>query len=361
MLKRKSVIKFCCVILAITTLMGCMLTGCGSDDRVKLNVYNWGEYMANGDDDSLNIEKEFEAKYPNIDVVYTTYDTNEILYAKLKTGSVSYDVIIPSDYMISRMISEDMLQKIDFNNIPNFQSIMDKFKNLDYDPTNEYSVPYTWGTVGIIYNKEKITEPVTSWDILWDKDYEGRVLMFDNPRDAFGIALKKLGYSQNTTDTDKLLEAAEELKAQREVCQAYVMDDIFNKMEIGEAWAAPYYAGDFMTMVEENEDLAWCMPEEGSNMFFDAMCIPKNAKHKYEAELFINFLLEKEIGKSNIEYIKYSTPNQLVYDALSDEVKNSEVSYPSQEILDKCDVFVNLPEDVNQFMQDLWPEIKGGN
>lgn len=329
-----------------------------AEEKVELRVCNWGEYVSNGEDGCLDVLKEFESRFPNIDLQYTTYATNEEIYAKLTSGSANYDVIFPSDYMISRMIQEDMLQKINFDNIPNFSDVMDEFKNLEYDPTNEYSVPYTWGTVGIIYNTTMVEEEVTSWEALWDPKYTNNILMFDNSRDAFGIALKKLGYSQNTTDPARLEEAAEELIKQKEVLQSYVMDEIFDKMSSGEAALAPYYAGDGLIMIEDNPDLAFVVPEEGTNRFVDAMVIPKGAREKEAAETFINFMLETDIAMANIEYLGYSTPQKSVYEQLDEEVINDGISYPSEEVLAKCDTFINLPDETNAYMQDLWLDVK---
>ena len=352
-------LKKCSVLLASVLLLGTVpLSHAEAAEQVELRVYNWGEYIANGEDGQLDVIEEFEKEYPNIKVNYNTYATNEEMYAKIKSGSAQYDVLFPSDYMISRMISEGMLEKLDFSNIPNFSDIMDSFKNLEYDPTNEYSVPYTWGTVGIIYNTTMVEEAPTSWDALWDPEYTNMILMFDNSRDALGLTLKKLGYSQNTTDHSQLDEAAEELKKQKSVLQAYVMDEIFDKMESGEAALAPYYAGDALTMMAENPDLAFVLPEEGTNRFVDAMVIPKGVRHKTEAELFINFMLETRIAAANIEYLGYSTPQKSVYELQDEEIINNGISYPSDEYLEKCDTFINLPEEENNYMQTLWADIK---
>lgn len=328
-----------------------------ADDTVYLRVYNWGEYVSNGEDGTLDTIKEFERRFPHIKVDYTTYATNEELYAKLKSGAASYDVIFPSDYMISRMIEEDMLVKLNFDNIPNSSDVMDSFKNLEYDPTNEYSVPYTWGTVGIVYNTTMVEEAPTSWEALWDPAYTNQILMFNNSRDAFGIALKKLGYSQNTTEKAKLDEAAEELKEQKSVLQAYVMDEIFDKMQSGEAALAPYYAGDALTMIADNPDLAFVIPEEGTNRFVDAMVIPKGVRYQKEAEQFINFMLETDIAMANIEYLGYSTPQQSVYDQLDEKIIHDGISYPDDTVLAKCDTFINLPDETNDYMKELWVDI----
>ena len=350
--------KWIAVLLTAALMMSTMtLTGCGGEnDKPTLTVYNWGEYISDGTDGTLDTIKEFEEKF-GVNVQYDMFSTNEEMYTKLKSGSVSYDVIIPSDYMISRMIKEDMLEKLDKTNIPNTQYIMANFQSPDYDPTGEYSVPYTWGTVGLIYNSTMVEETPDSWEALWDERYKDNILMFLNSRDSFGIAEKFLGYSQNTTDEGEIRAAADLLKQQKDVLQTYVMDEIFDKMEIGEAAVAPYYAGDAVTMIGENPDLGFVVPKEGSNVFIDAMCIPKGSSNKELAEQFINFMCETEIGVANIEKICYSTPLSNVYDALPDEVKNNPIIYPSEEVLANCESFVNLPDETNFLMQDLWNEI----
>ena len=350
--------KIVSLLVAAAMCMGLCGTLGSCNNQNVIYVYNWGQYLSRGEEEGeMDILAEFEAE-TGIKVVYRTFDHNEGMYAQLKAGASKYDLVIPSDYMIAKMIEEDMLEKIDYENIPNYKNIMEDFKGLEYDPTGEYSVPYTWGTVGLIYNTKMVTEPVDSWEMLWNEKYDGKILMFNNPRDAFGIAEKKLGYSQNTSDETELRACAEELKKQAPLTQ-YVMDEIFDKMINGDAAIAPYYAGDYLTMKDENPDLAFVIPKEGTNRFVDAMCIPKGAQNKAGAEAFINFLLDPEIGLANTEYLGYSTPNQAVYELLDDEVKNDGVSYPSQEILEKCESFVNLPSDANALMQDLWIEVKG--
>ncbi|MEG2596878.1 MAG: spermidine/putrescine ABC transporter substrate-binding protein [Oscillospiraceae bacterium] len=354
--------KTMAVLLTAALMMGitASLAGCGTSSKTEkkptLTVYNWGEYISDGSEDTLDTIAEFEKKF-NVDVQYDMYATNEEMYTKLKSGAVNYDVIIPSDYMISRMIKEDMLEKLDKKNMPNTQNIMKKFAAPEYDPTGEYSVAYTWGTVGLIYNKTLVNGTPDSWNALWDKKYEDNILMFLNSRDSFGIALKLLGYSQNTTDEGQIREAAALLKEQKSVLQTYVMDEIFDKMEIGEAALAPYYAGDAVTMIGENPDLAYVLPKEGSNVFIDAMCIPKGTKNKELAEKFINFMCETEIGVANIEKICYSTPLTNVYEALPDNVRNNPIIYPSEETLGRCESFINLPDQTNVLIQDLWNEI----
>lgn len=326
---------------------------------ISINVYNWGEYISDGSDEgTLNVNAEF-TKLTGIKVNYTNYATNEELYAKLKGGGASYDIIIPSDYMISRMIKEDMIQPLDFGNIPNYKYIGESYKNQAYDPDNAYSVPYTWGTVGIIYDTTLIEEENIDWDILWNEDYADRILMFDNPRDAFAIAEIRLGYSLNSEDFDELENAAELLKEQKKVVQAYVMDEIFDKMGAGEALIAPYYAGDAITLMDEYEDLGFVIPESGTNLFIDAMCIPSGAKQKEAAEMYINFMCEPDIAYATTSYIGYSTPNTAAYEMLDDEIKNDGISYLDEEYLaQNTTVFRNLSDEANQKMQDLWTELK---
>jgi len=329
------------------------------DDDISINVYNWGEYIADGSDDGiLDVNAEF-TKLTGIKVNYSTYATNEELYAKLKGGGSSYDIIIPSEYMISRMISEGMLLPLDMSNIPNFKNITESFTNQDYDPGNKYSVPYTWGTVGIIYDNTAISDSDFGWEILWDEQYKDQILMFDNPRDAFAVAELYLGYSLNTEDPDELSNAAELLKKQKALVQAYVMDEIFDKMGAGEAILAPYYAGDAITLMDEYDHLGFVIPESGTNLFIDAMCIPSGARNKEAAEMYINFMCEPDVAYSTTSYIGYSTPNDGALAMLDDEVKNDGISYLSKDYLDaKTEVYTNLSDDANRIMQEKWTEMK---
>ena len=329
------------------------------DKGISINVYNWGEYISDGaDEGTLDVNAEF-TKLTGITVNYSTYATNEELYAKLKGGGSSYDIIIPSDYMISRMIKENMLKPLDFKNIPNFKYIKDTFVNPLYDEKNGYSVPYMWGTVGIIYDETLVDEKDIDWDILWDEDYADRILMFDNPRDAFAIAEIMLGHSINTESPEELEKAAEKLKEQKKVIQAYVMDEIFDKMGAGEALIAPYYAGDAITLMDEYEDLAFAVPKSGTNLFVDAMCIPSGSKQNEAAEMYINFMCEPDIAYATTSYVGYSTPNTAAYDMLDDEIKNDGISYPDDEYLkEQTTVFYNLSDEANQKMQNLWTDMK---
>lgn len=331
------------------------------DEGLSINVYNWGEYICTGaDEGTLNVNAEFTA-LTGIKVNYTNYATNEELYAKLKGGGATYDVIIPSDYMISKMIKEGLIQELNFDNIPNFKYIMDNYRNQDYDPENKYSVPYTWGTVGIIYDTTMIdmNEEDIDWDLLWNEDYADQILMFDNPRDAFAIAEIMCGYSLNTESEEELKDAAEKLKEQKNIVQGYVMDEIFDKMGAGEALIAPYYAGDALTIMDENEDLNFVVPKSGTNLFIDAMCIPACAKQKEAAEMYINFMCEPDIAFANIDYICYSTPHSAAFEMLDEETSSNPISYPDAEIIaSKSEVFVNLSDEANQLMQNLWTEMK---
>ena len=327
---------------------------------VTINVYNWGEYISNGTEGSLDVNAEFTAR-TGIQVNYTTYDTNESMYAKLASGGGDYDVIIPSDYMVSRMIQEDMLAELDFANIPNFQYIDKDFKNPDYDPENKYSVPYTWGLVGLFYNTDYVTaEEAQSWSLLWDEKYAGKILMFDNSRDSFGIAMKLLGYSFNTEDEQQWREAADLLVQQVPLVQSYAMDQIFQKMESGEAWIAPYYSGDAAILVEENDNIAFSVPEEGTNYFVDAICIHKTSTHKAEAEAYINFLCDPEISYENCSYIGYSTPETAAKEMMDPEITENEMYYPSEETIANTEVFINLSDTTNQLLDSLWAEVKMG-
>ena len=357
---KKGISVILAVLLAVSCLAG--LSGCGSSKKTTLYVYNWGQYISEGDDGSLDVIAAFEEAYPNIRVQYSTYDSNEIMYSKLSNGGITVDVIIPSDYMIGRMVQEGMLEELNFSNIPNYQYIDDSFKNTSYDPENKYSVPYTWGTVGIIYNTKYVDEAdVTGWELLWNEKYAGKILMFDNSRDAFGIAEYLLGYDVNTTDETELQACAAKLAEQKPVVQQYVMDQIFDAMENEEAWIAPYYAGDYLTMVEENPDLAFYRPTaQGYNMFIDAMCIPTCCQEKEAAEAFINFLCSPEVSSANMEFLGYSTPSAAAKELMDPEVANSKVAYPDADTLATGTSFNFLPEETSRYMESLFMEVRNG-
>ena len=326
---------------------------------VTLNVYNWGEYI---DDEDVRVNDAF-THLTGIKVNYKNFTDNESMYAMLKAGAADYDVIFPSDYMVGKMLAEGMLSKINFENVPNFQYIDDSLKNPIYDPTNEYSVPYTWGTVGIFYNKKYVDEAdlADGWGLLWNEKYKGKIFMFDNPRDAFGIALKKLGYSMNTTNPDEWNAAYEELVRQKPLLQQYVMDQVYDKMINEEGWIAPYYSGDGIIMMDEDEgnpDIDYFVPEEGTNRFVDAMCITANTKNKAAAEAYINFLCRTEVAIANAESIGYSTPHVEARKLLDPSVGENPNFYPSKELLDKTEVFMTLPDEINKLQDSLWIKLK---
>ena len=347
------------VIIAVICGMAFAI-GSARNQTITLNVYNWGQNIADGSDDTLDIVREFEARYPNIKVNYSTYDSNETLYTKLSNGGITVDVIIPSDYMIARLIAEDMLLEIDFSNIPNYSYIDDTFKNTAYDPENKYSVPYTWGTVGIIYNSKYVDEAdVTGWELLWNEKYAGKILMFDNSRDAFGIAQYLLGYDVNTIDKEELQHCAEKLTEQKPVVQQYVMDQIYSAMENEEAYIGVYYAGDCMMMMDANPDLRFYLPEnQGFNLFIDAMCIPTCAQEKEAAELFINFLCDPEISGANMDYICYGSPISEARNYMDEYLAESEIVYPPQEVLDNGSSYAFLPEEISRYVESLFMKVR---
>jgi len=336
-----------CALMVIGVIPA--VSGCGSSE--KLRVYNWGIYI------DREVIKMFE-KETGIKVQYMEYDSNEIMYTKVKKSRAgSYDLLIPSDYMISKMISEDMLEPLNMENIPNFQYIMDSMKDMDYDPGNKYSVPYMWGTLAIIYDKTKVTDPVDTWAVLWNEKYAKKIFMMDSVRDSFAIALKLLGYSVNTRNKDELAAAKAKLIEQKPLILDYTGDDLGDKMVAGEGVLGVIYVGEGLQALSQNPNLAMSIPsKEGSNLFFDAMVIPKGSPNKEKAEMFINFMCRQDIAEMNRAEIQYSTPQQQVYDALPAEVKNNPIQYPPQKVLDACEVYVDLG-DMYQYYVDLWTDI----
>lgn len=328
-----------------------------ADEHITLNVYNWGLYISDGSDESVDVISAFE-DLTGISINYTTFDSNESLYAKIKSGGANYDVIFPSDYMVGKMIEEDMLAPLDYDNIPNMANIGSEYLGWGFDPDNTYSVPYMWGTTGIIYNTTMVQEPPTSWADLWDVEYAGNVLMFNNSRDAYAIAAKKLGLSLNPSSVEEVTTVMQELQKQKPIVQAYVMDEIFDKMEGSEAAMAPYYAGDALTMIADNPDLAFVSPTEGVNFFVDSMCIPVTCKYKEAAEMFINYLCEPSVGYQNCDYIGYSTPITAVWEMLDDDLKYSPIAYPDEEVMQKAEAFVTLSDEVNSALDQQWSEMK---
>lgn len=351
---KKTVKRLLSVLMA--GAMSLSFVGCSSGgENGKVVVYNWGDYI----DPAVN---DMFTKETGIKVVYSDYANNEEMYASVEPGNVKYDVLFPSDYMIEKMINKDMLQKIDFSQIPNYENIDEQFLNLPYDSNNEYSVPYMWGTVGIVYNKTMVEEPVDSWDILWDSKYKGQIFMYDSERDSIMVALKKLGYSMNTRDEKELEEAKQLLIEQAPLVLAYVGDEGKNKMVNGEAALMIAWAGDAMVMVAENPDLEYVLPKEGTNYFVDGIVIPKNAENVEQAYQYINFLCRPDIAKMNAEYIGYSTPISAARELLPDEIKNSEIAYPDETILngELMEMF-NDPSDIASLYSSIWTQVKASN
>ncbi len=361
--------------LAVIFIVAVIMSGRG-EKPIVLNVYNWGEYISDGSEDSLDVNKSFEEYCKNeyglnVKVNYTTFDSNESLYNKLKSGAVTYDVVFPSEYMIERMIAEDMLEPINLGNIANYGNVYDEFKTLDgsaVDPENVYYVPYFCGYVGIIYNTQYVDpEDVAdkSWDLLFNPKYKGKILQFNNPRDAFGTVMYKNGVDVNMTDGETWKSCLEELKAQKPLVQSYVMDEIFNKMKNESAYIAAYYAGDFLSMYEENENLAFYFPKEGTNVFFDGMCIPKGSQNKDIAEKYINFMLTKDAAVANAEMVYYATPNKLVnedpeYIDYMTSVHENAMEYLDPEFDESYvrSYYKNLDEGTLENMNSLWEELK---
>ena len=355
--------KTLALALAMMMVAAMTLTGCGSSEEERVvNVCSWGEYI----DENLIYQFEEET---GIKVNYQTAESNEALYSLLKTGAGDYDVIVPSDYMIARLIAEDMLAELDYSSIPNYEKIDAQYKGLSFDPENKYTVPYTWGTLGIIYNTTMVDEPITSWDAMFDEKYAGNVLMIRNSRDALAAALLDLGYDLNTTDESQIREAYELLASAKEkgVYQAFVMDEVFQKMEGGNAAIAMYYAGDYLTMLENNPDLAYVVPEEGSNWFVDAMCILKGAQNVEEAHEWIKFIASTESNLANMDYIWYASPNAEAlegYPAYYEETYGEpldmelyEIMAAPSDVLSRCTLYENLPAETLTLYNDLWTEL----
>ena len=323
----------------------------------ELNVYNWGEYLSDGSDGSIDVNREFE-RLTGIKVNYTTFESNETMYSQLKNGGVSYDIIIPSDYMIARLKSEDMLSEIDTSKLSNYTYIDDEYKGVYLDPDQKYSVAYNVGMVGVIYNSALIGEPEHSWSALWSEEYRDMSLNFNNPRDGFMTAQKLLGYSVNSTNLDEWDAAAELLKQGKDVLQSYVMDEIYGKLETGEAAIGPYYAGDYLVMLDTNPDLKFFYPKEGTNIFVDSVCIPKCVKNYEAAMTYINFLLEPEIALANAEYIGYASPNTAVINNPDYCYYKNEILYPKKEDMPQTEYYYELPENIRMHYENLWLDLK---
>ena len=344
------------VAMAVLIVIGGFIYGQkdGTSKNGQVIVYNWGEYI---DPEIIDLFEE----ETGIDVIYEEFETNEIMYPKIQSGAIAYDVVCPSDYMIQRMIENDLLAEINYDHIPNLKYIGDNYMKMSrqFDPENKYSVPYLWGTVGILYNKKMVDKPVDSWGILWDKKYEDSILMQDSVRDAFAVALKYLGYSLNSTDLDELEAAKNLLIEQKPLVQAYVIDQVRDKLIGGEAALGVIYSGEALYCQQENPDLDYVIPKEGTNIWIDSWVIPKNAKNVENAEAFINFLCRPDIAKMNFDYITYSIPNTAGRDLIEDEsLRNSPIAFPDDSKLENCETFRFLGDDNDALYNRLWREIK---
>ncbi len=360
--------------LCLLAAMCLVLAACGGSKTQTLNVYNWGEYISDGREGTFDTVREFEKWYEaeygqKVKVNYTTFASNEDMYNKLASGAVSYDVVIPSDYMIARMAEENMLLPLNFDNIPNYQYIDSSFHGLYYDPQDQYSVPYTYGIVGVIYDANKVDEAdVGDWNLMWNEKYSGQILQFNNSRDAFGTAMYMLGIDVNTTDKGEWDKAAQALLTQRPMVYSMVMDEIFNMMESGEAAIGAYYAGDYFTMVDaqaENVDLQFYYPESPTNYYIDAMCIPSCAQNKELAEIFINYMLSEEPAVANAEMTWYASPNTLVVNnaGYQEEMGEEalEILYPELgDFSASYNEFAyrNLDRENLDYMNTLWETVK---
>lgn len=326
---------------------------------VSLNVYNWGLYISDGSDESVDVISAFE-ELTGIDINYTTFDTNESMYAKLKSGGASYDVIFPSDYMLGKMANEGMLLPLNKENIPNLAGISELYLDKEYDPGNVYSVPYMWCMVGITYNKDMVDEAdlEQGWNLLWDPRYTGQILQFNNSRDCFAMALKTLGRSMNPTSTQDIDDALVKLQEQKPLVQAYVMDEVFDKMEGGEAALAPYYTGDGLTMIAENPSLGMFIPEEGTLQCVDAMCIPASSQNQEAAEMFINYMCEMDVALQNALFVQYTSPVEAVRDLLPAELRDSELMYPDPELIERSEYPSVISDELNSAMDMAWSQMK---
>ncbi len=349
--------KSLCYSLVLLTVLSFALTGCkGSDggENGEVIVYNWGEYI---DPETITLFEE----ETGIKVVYDEFETNEVMYPKVEAGATAYDVICPSDYMIQKMINNDLLAEINFDNIPNVKNIGQQYfdQSKEFDPENKYSVPYCFGTVGILYNKTMVEEPIDSWTVLWDEKYADNILMQDSVRDAFMVALKLNGYSMNTLDKEELETAKNSLIEQKPLVQAYVIDQVRDKMIGDEAAIGVIYSGEAIYTQRENENLEYVIPKEGTNVWIDSWVIPKNAPNKDNAEAFINFMCREDIALMNFEYITYSTPNTAAQALIEDEdIKNSKIAFPDFSQYENLETFHYLGEEGDALYNDLWKEVK---
>lgn len=347
-------------MLALMVALSVFATGCGKEKengKGEVIVYNWGEYL-----DPATIDM-FEEE-TGIKVIYDEYETNEIMYPKVESGTSNYDVLCPSDYMIEKLLENDLLAEINFDNVPNKGNIGDQYyeQAKAFDPENKYAVPYCFGTVGILYNKTMVDEPIDSWDVLWDEKYAGNILMQDSVRDAFMVSLKRLGYSMNSIDTAELEQARDELIKQKPLTQAYVVDQVRDKMIGDEAAIGVIYSGEAIYTQRENENLEYVVPKEGSNVWIDCWVIPKASKNKENAEAFINFMCRPDIALMNFDYITYSTPNDAARELIEDEaIRNSEIAFPDLSQYENMETFKYLGSEGDEIYNEYWKQVKSAD
>ncbi len=355
---KKFIALLLCGAMAVATLTACGGSSSSSGENGEVYVFNWGEYI-----DPATIEM-FEEE-TGIKVVYEEFETNEAMYPKVSTGAVAYDIICPSDYMVQKMIANDLLQELNFDNMPNAKANIGAqyyTQAAQYDPGNKYCVPYCWGTVGILYNKTMVTEPVDSWDILWNEQYKDNILMQDSVRDAFMVALKRNGYSMNTLNQEELEIAKQDLIDQEPLVQAYVVDQVRDKMIGGEAAIGVIYSGEAIYTQRENADLEYVIPKEGTNVWIDGWVIPKNAQNVANAEKFIDFMCRPDVALLNFEYITYSTPNDAARELIEDDdIRNSEIAFPDLTQYENLETFDYLGEAGDELYNQLWKEARTSN
>lgn len=359
------------ISMALAVVLAVSLCGCGGGstdityegtysrelEGTVLNVFNWGEYISDGSEGSMDVNAAF-TELTGIKINYTTYESNEAMYAKLKSGGVAYDIIIPSDYMIERLAGEDLLESIDTASLSNYKYIDKKYKELYFDPEDSFSVPYCVGMVGLIYNTTMVDPAPNSWSVMWDAKYKNQILTFNNPRDAFAISQFMLGQDLNSTSRADWDKAAASLKTQKKLLQSYVMDEVFQKMEDGEAAIAPYYVGDFLLMKENNPDLDFVYPKEGTNIFVDSICIPKGCQNYEAAMMYINFLLEPEIALETAEFIMYASPHTAVLNNPDYTLRENEYLYPTGENYPKVQYFHDIDSATRSYYEKLWEDVK---
>lgn len=352
--------KIIAIILSLTVMAGCVIfsASCGGSNAGEVNVYTWGDYFAEGSDGYRDTIAEFEEE-TGIVVNLTTYETNEQLYEILTSTNSAYDVIFPSDYMVEKLIKDKLVQKLDYSKIPNYKDVLPRFKKMQYDPNGEYTVPYLWNVTGFIYNKTMVKGNPDSWEALWDKNLKGKILQFDNNRDAYAIAMQLCGIDPSTFTKADVDKATKKLEEQKPLLKKFVMDQVFSEMQKDQSAIAPYYAGDIYMMTTRNDNLVGVLPKEGSNLFVDSMCIPKVSENVDNAYAFIDFMTRADVSAANSEYDTYASPVKGAKELIEDKaLTSSELVYPSDEYLEKCYTFRNVDDETYNYMKEKFLELK---